>query len=135
MPALNFQKKFQPMILSGAKTFTLRVARKDGRYALIGQPLYLFSAMRTKQCKKFAEKRCMFTVTIRLCYGWISIPGFLCLVLPDQLEIFAKADGFADYAAFCEFHKIVDGMTIKELRLTAWVTRDELKNNLQLIEE
>ena len=132
MPALNFQSQFAQKILSGSKIFTLRALRPDGRDPKTGQRLYLYTAMRTKKCKLIAERPCPFAVTIRLCFNWISIPTFLPIVIPEHLEIFSKADGFDDYAGFCAFHKIEDGMSIKEIRLIAWVPSADLKHQLSL---
>ena len=130
MPALNFQTRFAPKILSGEKPFTLRALRKDGRDPQAGQPLYLFTAMRTKQCKKFAEHPCRFAVTI--CLGWklVAIPPFAPLIAADKLELFSRLDGFENYEAFCRFHGITKGCTGKHMRLIAWVTRDELRGLL-----
>ena len=131
MPALNFQTQCAAPILAGKKPFTLRAPRKDGRDPKSGQPLYLFTAMRTKQCKKFAEKPCRFATTI--CLGWrsVSIPTIGQLVTERELELFSRLDGFENYAAFCAFHKITLGMkSVKPMRLIAWVTREELKQML-----
>jgi hypothetical protein len=130
MPALNFKTQFAPPILAGTKPFTLRALRKDGRDPKAGQPLYMFTAMRTKQCKKFAEKPCRFAETIKLSWRSVFIPTLGHLQTDEQLESFSRLDGFNDYVAFCAFHKITDGMTSKSMRLIAWITRDELKQLL-----
>ena len=132
MPAVNFQSQFAPPILAGTKPFTLRALRKDGRDPKAGQPLYMFTAMRTKQCKKFAEKPCRFAETIRLSWHLVFIPTLGYLQTDDQLELFSRLDGFENYDAFCRFHKISRDMEIKMMRLVAWVTRDELKQLLGL---
>lgn len=131
MPALNFQKQFAPKILAGQKPFTIRALRKDGRDPQAGQPLYLFTSMRTKQCKKFAEKPCRFAVTIQLLYCWVDIPGLISLARLDLVENFARLDGFDNYEEFCRFHEIKDGMSKKKMRLIAWVTREELAKLLK----
>ena len=130
MPALNFQTQFAAPILAGKKPFTLRAPRKDGRDPKSGQPLYLFTAMRTKQCKKFAEKPCRFAVTIKLYWENILIPGIGWLRTNREVELFSRLDGFENYAAFCAFHECAPGMKSKPMRLIAWVTREELKQML-----
>ena len=135
MPALNFQSQFAPKILAGGKPFTLRAIRADGRDPKIGQPLYLFTSMRTKKCKKFAEKACRFAINIKLSYRLIEIPGFKNLTSPDQLELFSERDGFDSYAEFSKFHEITACMTPKPMRLISWLTRDELKRELVLFEK
>ena len=127
MPALNFQTQFAAPILAGRKPFTLRAPRKDGRDPKAGQPLYMFTAMRTKKCKKFAEKPCRFAVTIKLSWHLVSIPTIGDLISEREIELFSRLDGFENYAAFCAFHKITPDMAVKPMRLIAWVTREELK--------
>lgn len=55
MPAYNFQKRFVPMILSGRKFHTVRRRRKNPTKE--GDWLYLYSGMRTKQCKQICATR------------------------------------------------------------------------------
>lgn len=126
MPALNFQTQFAPKILAGQKPFTLRAPRKDGRDPKAGQTLFLFTAMRTKQCRKIAEKPCRFSVTVYLAWRLITIPTIGDVDKLELLELFSRLDGFPSYAAFCRFHKVTVGMQPKPMRLIAWVTREEL---------
>jgi hypothetical protein len=132
MPALNFQTQFAAPILAGSKPFTLRALRKDGRDPQAGQPLYMFTAMRTKKCKKFAEKPCRFAVTIKLAWNLVSIPTIGDLISEREIELFSRLDGFENYAAFCAFHKIAADMAVKQMRLIAWVTREELKTTFEM---
>ena len=132
MPALNFMTQLAPKILSGEKPFTLRALRKDGRDPQAGQPLYLFTAMRTKSCRKIAEKRCRFATTIQLSWNFVSIPTLGTLVTKPQLESFSRLDVFDNYAGFCAFHEITAGMVAKPMRMIAWVTREELKVLLKI---
>jgi len=126
MPALNFKTKFAPAILAGKKPFTLREPRKDGRDPKLGEPLYLFTAMRTKQCRKFAEKPCRFAVTISLGWREVTIGGLKTLREWKELDTFSQLDGFKNYAEFCLFHQVKFGMTDKPMKLIAWVTKQEL---------
>lgn len=127
MPAINFKTQFAPPILAGKKPFTLRALRPDGRDPKAGQMLYLFTAMRTKACKKFAEKPCRLAETIKLTWRNILIPTVGNLWQEHELQTFAQLDGFNNYDEFCHFHKIHLMMETKPMRLVAWVTRDELK--------
>ncbi len=69
MPSFNFQARFADAVESGTKTQTIRAMRKDGRDAKVGQTLYLFTGMRTKQCRKLGEGICTsvrrLTLTVR----------------------------------------------------------------------
>lgn len=49
MPSLNFQKQFVPLIESGEKRQTIRLKRKNP--IKVGDNLYLFTGLRTKNCK------------------------------------------------------------------------------------
>lgn len=93
MPALSFKSSFAEKILSEAKTTTIRVARKVPIEK--GDTLYLFSGMRTKNCKRIATAVCMMVepVTIDLLL-WEIYLGVGQLVLPHQLTKFAQDDGF-----------------------------------------
>ncbi|HEX3856538.1 MAG TPA: hypothetical protein VHY30_04490 [Verrucomicrobiae bacterium] len=132
MPQVGFKKQFVPKVMTEEKPFTLRALRKDGRDTKAGQTLYMFTGLRTKQCRKFAEKPCRFAVTVNLSWRSILIPTIGSLKTPALLESFSRLDGFESYAAFCEFHKITEGMTAKPMRLVAWITRDELAKLLSL---
>ncbi len=57
MPALNFQKRFAPLVESGEKRQTIRKYRKDGRDPTPGCKLYLFTGMRTKACRPLIVHR------------------------------------------------------------------------------
>jgi len=57
MPAYNFQKQFVPMILDGSKPHTIRRRRK--RPTKVGDRLYLYIGLRTKQCEMFAISQCV----------------------------------------------------------------------------
>lgn len=63
MPALNFKKRFEPMIESGDKRQTIRAKRKDCRDPKEGQTLYLYTGMRSKGCRKLGEAPCLSSET------------------------------------------------------------------------
>ena len=129
MPQLGFKKHFPPLIKADKKPFTLRALRKDGRDPKAGQMLYMFTDLRQKSCKKFAEKMCRFAVNIRLHSNKVEIPGLASLSRPTDLDTFARLDGFEDFTACRSFHGINSG-DVKTMRLIAWFTLDELKEML-----
>lgn len=62
MPAYNFQRRFVEKILSGEKPHTIRRRR---RYPTkIGDMLYMYTGLRTKQAFKFAEAPCIDVMPI-----------------------------------------------------------------------
>lgn len=64
MPGVNFKPEYVAPILDGSKPFTLRKRRKDGREAAMHARLMLFTGMRTKDCRKFAETTVIARATI-----------------------------------------------------------------------
>lgn len=50
MPAYNFQPRFAPLILGGAKLTTIR--RKA---AVVGATAHLFTGLRTKECQRLGQ--------------------------------------------------------------------------------
>lgn len=130
MPQLGFKRHLAQEILSGKKPFTLRALRRDGKNARAGQTLYMYTDLRNKNCKKFAEKPCRFAVTINLSWRSIVIPTIGSLTTPELMELFSRLDGFASYDEFCRFHQIMADMEVRAMRLVSWVTRDELSKLL-----
>jgi len=54
---LGFMKQFGPKIVDGTKVLTNRVKRKDGKVpAYPGDILYMYTGLRTLQCKRIFEK-------------------------------------------------------------------------------
>jgi len=54
---LGFMKQFGPKIVDGTKVLTNRVKRKDGKVpAYPGDTLYMYTGLRTSQCKRIFEK-------------------------------------------------------------------------------
>jgi hypothetical protein len=111
MVAYNFQKAFAPLVESGQKRQTLRFPRR--RDARPGEPLQLFTAQRTKYCRKLIDPDpiCLEVspVTLQTCQTDETAPeGFQVLregTLMDleQLNQFCKADGFQGREDFWEF--------------------------------
>lgn len=74
MVAYSFQKQFAEPILSGQKLQTIRAPRK--RHARPGEMLQLYTGMRTRTCKKIAEKKCVAVIPVLLNFyqsGWVLV--------------------------------------------------------------
>jgi hypothetical protein len=95
MPSLNFKAPFAPAVQSGKKTHTIRNPRKNP--IKVGDRLYLYTGMRTKNCKKLGEAICTKLQRIRLS---ISNSGILEVLIDGQqltdfgIKDLAIADGF-----------------------------------------
>lgn len=91
MPALNFQKQFVKSVEFGKKRQTIRAMRK--RPFRVGDKLYLYYGMRTKQCRKLGESKALFVGDIYIEKTYlITINGNH--QYEDQIINLAKLDGF-----------------------------------------
>lgn len=100
MVAYSFKPFFAPQIADGWKTQTVRADRR--RHARPGEQLQLFVGMRTRNCRKILDRdpTCLFVSPITIQtnttpegIGSIAIDGRN--LHPDEIEAFARADGFA----------------------------------------
>jgi len=105
MPAFNFKRQFVPHILSGRKHHTIRAERKDGQRPDPGDPLYLFTGMRTKQCERIGESPCTRVEDIRIT---LSDDQHLIQIADEQLAVdecdsLAYHDGFDSFTHMMSF--------------------------------
>lgn len=89
MVAFNFQPQFVPLILSGQKRQTIRATRRCDP----GAAMQLYTGMRTKECRKIADARCVDVRWVRLFTDGITLE-LIAIVSPDP---FAVEDGFDRY--------------------------------------
>ena len=99
-----FQPRFAELVANGAKTQTIRANRKDGRFPVAGDVLSLRAwsgkPYRSKQRQLRPECPCVASSEILIIsVGVVETKSPWVRVLDnDQLDVFAKADGFADFA-------------------------------------
>lgn len=97
MVAYGFKKFFVPQIESGFKRQTVRADRK--RHAEPGELVQIYTAMRTKHCRKIIpDQKCLarehIVIERRPCkITAIEVNGFR--LNSDEIEEFAKTDGFS----------------------------------------
>lgn len=93
MPAYNFQARFVPAVMSGAKVCTIR-----RREAKVGSVAYLFTGMRTKSCERLGRGEIVDCRPITLGYQQNGMPramlGRQKMTQKDLLEL-AVSDGFS----------------------------------------
>lgn len=101
MVAYNFQPRFIPAIRSGLKRHTIRAERGGrSRHARPGELVQLYQGLRTRKARLIAEPLCEAVWPVRLDLGGaVEIGIDPCL----DLDAFAVADGFKDWADLCEF--------------------------------
>ena len=110
MAALNFKKRFVPPIQAGTKGHTIRADRKDGRVPKVGEPLYLYCGMRTKNCFKILPDAHPCKNVERIIIERFHEADFHIIVdhnalAPDECERLAVADGFESFAEMKAFWK------------------------------
>ena len=99
MPAINFKKQFTDQILCGEKRQTIRPVRENP--IKLGDKLFLYTGMRTKQCRKLKEVICRDVWPITINVGRI--------VFDDQdmgmlgMADIVRRDGFQKVKDFFEF--------------------------------
>lgn len=91
MPAFNFQPTFADLVESGQKTQTIRKTL----CGKVGDPVYLYTGQRTKQCRKLGEGVVVDVAPVEI----VSRP--VIRVLMSSLDVlymdsFARNDGFAN---------------------------------------
>lgn len=74
MPAYNFKAMFAEAVESGRKPCTIRKRRK--RPTKPGETLYLYTGMRTKECRKLREEECLAVVPVRIDEREIVLNGY-----------------------------------------------------------
>ena len=94
MVALNFSPEFAGPVERREKRQTIRQTRR----AKIGDRIQLYTGQRTKDCRKLSDIDPVCTYV-----GYVAIrPGFLTVGNvddhPRDRDVFARADGFKDYA-------------------------------------
>lgn len=109
MPSLNFKPQFAGAVLSGRKTQTIRAARKHPIKA--DDQLYLYTGMRTKQCRRLRVTQCTKVPPIRIFADELLpsiVLGGLALSF-NQMERLAKKDGFFMSADLFQFFRETHG--------------------------
>lgn len=99
MPGYNFQARFAPKILAGTKPHTIRKRRKHP--TKVGDILWLYTGMRTKECKLIAGAPCVRVEPIVIWPFDERIAGNI----EFSLTQLAYADGFDSIHDFFEFFR------------------------------
>jgi hypothetical protein len=105
----NFQPRFVPFILSGAKTHTIRADRVHPDR--VGNTLHLYAGLRTKRAQLIFRAKCaaiekieIFSIdgeSYRKSAGRIFIEG--TALSRSEEEAFARRDGFKDFEDMMAF--------------------------------
>ncbi len=90
MPSINFMQCFEKDILAGRKTQAIRPKRK--RTIKVGDPLYIFTGLRTPSCKRLLETTCIGVMPLSIDGANWRLNGVL--MDPADQEDLAMNDGF-----------------------------------------
>lgn len=107
MPLINFKKQFVEMIINHKKRQTIRKVRK--RAIKRGDTLYLYTGVRTKNCKFLLRTICSDTFPIEINrYAIIIHKDYFTssrISTEHELNEFARQDGFDSFLAMLNFFK------------------------------
>lgn len=110
MPSYNFQRRFADKVRSGEKMQTIRKRRK--RATVEGDTLYLYTGLRQKGAEKLREAKCVRVLPIEIYEGSVKVGAEKIYRDDDEMDAFARADGFADADDFFSFWRDVHGLTL-----------------------
>lgn len=117
MVAYNFRREFAPSIADGTKLQTIRAPRARSRHARPGEPIQLYTGMRTKSCRKLLpDPKYVAVLPVEITKAATIVDGVQ--LREDQLEKFAIADGFSSIGAFLDF--FAPRMPCEGYSLIAW---------------
>ena len=116
MPLLGFQKQFAPLVESGEKRQTIRAHRK--RPFVKGDRLYLYTGLRTKQCRKLGEAVCTKVESIRIRTGGAVLLGSQLLGV-RQIQRISRDDGFDNAEEMVQWFEETHGLPF-EGQLIRW---------------
>jgi hypothetical protein len=117
MPAYNFLSQFAESVEDGRKRQTMRPKRK--RPTVPGDTLYLYTGMRTKQCRKLREVDCLDVQPVEIEPTFIKLGKDI--LGTGGMWALARADGFETLRDFYDFFEERYGIPHKvELELIRW---------------
>lgn len=117
MPAYNFQERWARKIEDGEKPHTIRKRRK--RPTVIGDKLFLYTGMRTKECRLLKETVCAQIMPIDIFADTVSVNGEV--LNKRDLDLLAYSDGFDSVGEFFEFFGKTYGLPcVGQLEIVFW---------------
>jgi hypothetical protein len=106
MVAYSFKPRFAEPILAGTKRQTIRLLGKR-RHARPGDPLQLYTGMRTKHCKLIARATCATVHDVELFFGPHGATELFRIdgvpISLTAMASFARLDGFNDVDEMAAF--------------------------------
>ena len=120
MVAYNFAPRFASLVESGAKVQTIRGHRK--RHAREGEAVQLFTAMRTRACRKLVDPDPVGigVLEIKIYRDFVQHPEVGGDGSIIDLDNFARDDGFADWSEMRAWWDKTHGIGLFEGVLIRW---------------
>lgn len=107
MVAYSFNTRFVPAIVSGVKQGTIRAPRLGTHgHAARGQEIQIYTGLRTKYARLIGRAKCLSSrrVCLHLRDGAVFFPWEGDALVPgEELERFAREDGFSTWAELVAF--------------------------------
>ena len=135
MAAYNFQKQFVTDIENWNKRHTIRRIGKR-HHSKPGDRIQLYTGMRTKSCRKIInpDPLCIYVRTISI---WVNPEGIRLIQVDkftqDDLESFAKSDGFENLKSMSDFWLDFHGTGRFDGLIIGWAPR--LKSHFKRAEQ
>jgi hypothetical protein len=107
MVAYSFMKSFADKVESGVKPHTIRDDNHNDRHAKVGNDLQLYTGMRTKNCRKLRDAKCVgvYPIDIICPHVFISVSGDWKPLTQWHIRELAILDGFESVEAFFDYFK------------------------------
>ncbi|WP_421793434.1 ASCH domain-containing protein [Hydrocarboniphaga effusa] len=109
MPSLSFQKRFCTRVEAGEKTHSIRPKRKHPEQWMPGRYVHLFFAMRTQYCRKLGVGVITQLQDVWIFADHVEIDDRVIDEV-DELDAFARADGFESWDDFIPFFREFYGL-------------------------
>ncbi|AJF00060.1 ASCH domain-containing protein [Pandoraea apista] len=107
MHLLNFQSRFEQLIISGRKPHTIRAKRVDGRDPQPGDVLRLYVGLRSSRARIISQEVCEYVSDIQFLPPLADrVPQVFIgdrLLDESQVEALAYADGFQGWREMVDF--------------------------------
>lgn len=116
MVAINFQKRFAHAIQHGTKLQTIRPGADRIK---VGNELQLFTGQRMAGCRRLATGICTEVTPIKFDKNFMEINGQV-IRDPEQLDDFARLDGFSNWSSMLDFFRQTYGKVDFEGSIIKW---------------
>lgn len=113
MPQLGFKDRFGDDVESGAKETSIRLPRADRRDPKVGDVLYLFVGLRTKNCRRLGTAECIAVHNIVLGRGGARLAGLW--LNQGGKRMLAVLDGFGTFAELLDCFEEMHGLPFRGL--------------------